>query len=122
MVAGGRGHGTEASSSRVGRSASGEGRVDEPPAFADAQEEQQLLGELRDHGAALNRALNEALQIHGGPAWRVFQVRHCCPFFFDFIVFVFVSCSTTFTDFDLLAAGARAPRPRQVWRLRPDEC
>jgi hypothetical protein len=24
--------------------------------------------------------LNEALQIHGGPAWRVFQVRHCCPF------------------------------------------
>jgi hypothetical protein len=39
MVAGGRGHGVEASSSRVGRSASGEGRVDEPPAFADAQEE-----------------------------------------------------------------------------------
>jgi hypothetical protein len=37
-------------------------------------------GGLRDHGAALNRALNEALQIHGGPAWRVFQVRHCCPF------------------------------------------
>jgi hypothetical protein len=39
-------------------------------------EEQELWGELRDHGAALNRALNEALQIHGGPAWRVFQVRH----------------------------------------------
>jgi hypothetical protein len=38
------------------------------------------MGGLRDHGAALNRALNEALQIHGGPAWRVFQVRHCCPF------------------------------------------
>jgi putative component of toxin-antitoxin plasmid stabilization module len=34
-----------------------------------------LWGELRDHGAALNRALNEALRIHGGPAWRVFQVR-----------------------------------------------
>jgi hypothetical protein len=44
MVAGGRGHGAEASSSRVGRSASGEGRVDEPPALADAQEEQQLWG------------------------------------------------------------------------------
>jgi hypothetical protein len=28
----------------------------------------------------LNRALNEALRIHGGPAWRVFQVRHYCPF------------------------------------------
>jgi hypothetical protein len=80
MVAGGRGHGTEASSSRASRSAPGEGRVDEPPAFADAQEEQQLWGELRDHGAALNRALNEALRIHGGPAWRVFQVRHRCPF------------------------------------------
>jgi hypothetical protein len=80
MVAGGRGLGAEASSSRAGRSAPGEGRVDEPPAFADAQEEQQLWGELRDHGAALNRALNEALRIHGGPAWRVFQVRHYCPF------------------------------------------
>jgi hypothetical protein len=80
MVAGGRGLGAEASSSHAGRSALGEGRVDEPPAFADAQEEQQLWGELRDHGAALNRALNEALRIHGGPAWRVFQVRHRCPF------------------------------------------
>jgi hypothetical protein len=80
MVAGGRGLGAEASSSHAGRSAPGEGRVDEPPAFADAQEEQQLWGGLRDHGAALNRALNEALRIHGGPAWRVFQVRHCCPF------------------------------------------
>jgi hypothetical protein len=72
IVAGGQGHGTEASSSRIGRSAPGEGRVDGPPAFADAQEEQELWGELRDHGAALNRALNEALRIHGGPAWRVF--------------------------------------------------
>jgi hypothetical protein len=67
MVAGGQGHGAEASSSRVGRSAPGEGRVDGPPAFADAQEEQELWGELRDHGAPLNRALNEALRIHGGP-------------------------------------------------------
>jgi myosin heavy subunit len=75
MVAGGRGHGAEASSSRVGRSAPGEGHVSDPPAFADAQEEQELWVELRDHGAVLNRALNEALRIHGGPAWRVFQVR-----------------------------------------------
>jgi hypothetical protein len=79
MVAGGQGHGAEASSSRAGRSASGAGRVDGPPAFADAQEEQELWGELRDHGAALNRALNEALRIHGGPTWRVFQVRRCRP-------------------------------------------
>jgi chromosome segregation ATPase len=38
------------------------------------------VGELRDHGAALNWVLNEALRIHGGPAWRVFQVRYCCLF------------------------------------------
>jgi hypothetical protein len=50
------------------------------PLFADAQEEQQLWEELRDHGASLNRALNEALRIHGGPAWHVFQVRCCCFF------------------------------------------
>jgi hypothetical protein len=51
-----------------------------PPFFADAQEEQQLWEKLRDHGASLNRALNEALRIHGGPAWRIFQVRCCCFF------------------------------------------
>jgi hypothetical protein len=78
MVAGGQGHGAEASSSRAGRSAPEEGHVSDPSAFADAQEEQELWGELRDHGAVLNRALNEALWIHGGPAWRVFQVRRRC--------------------------------------------
>jgi hypothetical protein len=51
------------------------------PLFADAQEEHQLWEEVRDHGASLNRALNEALRIHGGPAWRVFQVRRCWFFF-----------------------------------------
>jgi hypothetical protein len=73
MVAGGRRHDAEASSSRP--PASGEECVDAPPPhFADAQEEQQLWEELRDHGASLNRVLNEALRIQGGPAWRVFQV------------------------------------------------
>jgi hypothetical protein len=81
MVAGGRRHGAEASSSRAGPPASGEECVDVPPPhFADAQEEQQLWEELRDHGASLNRVLNEALRIHGGPAWRVFQVRCRCFF------------------------------------------
>jgi hypothetical protein len=27
-----------------------------------------------DHATSLNRVLNEALRIHSGPAWRVFQV------------------------------------------------
>jgi hypothetical protein len=36
--------------------------------------EQELLEELRDHDTSLNRALNEALRIHSGPAWCAFQV------------------------------------------------
>jgi hypothetical protein len=49
--------------------------ADAPPAhFIEAQAEQGLWQELRDHGASLNRALNEALRIHSGPAWCVFQV------------------------------------------------
>jgi hypothetical protein len=61
MVTGGQRHGAEASSSRAGPPSSGGERVDEPPLhFADAQEEQQLWEELRDHGASPNRALNEA--------------------------------------------------------------
>jgi hypothetical protein len=80
MVAGGRGHGAEASSSRTGHSAQVEGIADDPPAFADAQEEQELWGELRSHDATLDRALNEALRVHDGPAWRVFQVGHRCSF------------------------------------------
>jgi hypothetical protein len=74
MVAGDRGHGAEASSSRAGRPAQVEGAIDDPPVFADARGEQELWGELRRHDATLDRALNEALQVHGGPAWRVFQV------------------------------------------------
>jgi hypothetical protein len=83
MVAGGRGHGAGASSSRAGHSAQMEGIVGDPPAFADTQGEQELWGKLRSHGAALDRALHEALRIHSGPAWRVFQVGCRCllPFF-----------------------------------------
>jgi hypothetical protein len=45
-------------------------RVGAPPThFVTAQAEQVLWQEFRDHGASLNRALNEALRIHGGPAW-----------------------------------------------------
>jgi hypothetical protein len=60
-------------------------RVNDPPVhFANAQAEQALWQEFRDHGASLNRALNEALWIHGGPAWRVFRV---CDFSPGFAVF-----------------------------------
>jgi hypothetical protein len=93
MVAGGRGHGAEASSSRAGHSAQVEGIAGDPPAFADAQGEQELWGELRNHGAALDRALHEALRIHGGPAWRIFQVGCRCllPFFPRFCTLILVA-------------------------------
>jgi hypothetical protein len=77
--------GAEASSSRVLLPASDgaaarpeQGRecaITPPPHFANFQAEQELWQEFRDHGASLNRALNEVLRIHNGPVWRVFQVR-----------------------------------------------
>jgi hypothetical protein len=91
MVAGRSRYGAEASSSRASLQASGDPvaspergqeHVDAPPAlFTDAQVEQQLWEELRDHGALLHRALNETLRIHSGPAWGVFQVRSCLSVF-----------------------------------------
>jgi hypothetical protein len=53
----------------------GREHADAPSAhFVEAQAEQGLWQEIRDHDASLNRALNEALRIHSGPAWRVFQL------------------------------------------------
>jgi hypothetical protein len=70
--------GTRASSSRAGPAAcleQGREHADAPLAhFVEAQAEQGLWQELRDHGASLKRALNVALRIHSGPVWRVFQV------------------------------------------------
>jgi hypothetical protein len=78
-------HGAKASSSRTalpaldGTAARPEQereRVSAPPThFSETQAEQALWEEFRDHGSSLNRALNEALRIHGGPAWYIFQVR-----------------------------------------------
>jgi hypothetical protein len=63
--------------------------ADTPPAhFASFQAEQALWQEFRDHGASLNRALNEALRIHGGPMWRVFRISDFSP---GFVFFPFVS-------------------------------
>jgi hypothetical protein len=87
-------HGAEASSSRTALPALGgpvahpeqeRERVDVPPAhFASAQAEQALWQEFCDHVASLNRALNEVLWIHGGLAWRIFQVSDFPP---GFVVF-----------------------------------
>jgi hypothetical protein len=84
-------HDVEASSSRAALPASGgiatrPGQEREcvntsPTHFSEAQAEQALWREFRDHDASLNRAVNEALRIHGGPAWRVFQVSGFSPGF-----------------------------------------
>jgi hypothetical protein len=67
-------------------------RADAPPAhFTSAQAEQALWQEFRDHGASLNRALNEALRIHGGPTWCIFQVGDFSP---GFVVFPFISTAS----------------------------
>jgi hypothetical protein len=77
-------HGAEASSSRAGLPASDvavaraeqeQGHASTSPThFDEAQAEQALWQEFRDHDASLNNALNEALRIHGGLAWRIFRV------------------------------------------------
>jgi hypothetical protein len=95
--------GAKASSSRAALPASGgpavhpeqeRERANTPPAhFAEAQAVQELWQELRDHGASLNRALNETLRIHSGPAWRVFQVRFNAGFRDFFSRFLLCSCS-----------------------------
>jgi hypothetical protein len=40
----------------------------------EAQAEQTLWQEFRDHRASINNALTEALRIHGGPSIRLFKV------------------------------------------------
>jgi hypothetical protein len=93
----------------------GQEHVDAPsPLFTDAQEEQQLWKELRGHGASLNRALNEALQIHGGPRVACLSGMLTSArllFFPCSFVFVFVFRGATLIGLRLLVAGAGAPRP-----------
>jgi hypothetical protein len=88
-----------------------------PAHFASAHAEQALWQEFRDHGASLNRALNEALQMHGGPAWRIFQVSDFSPGFMVFCLYFFRVCTPP--DPCLLspcpsAAGFEASGPGEV--------
>jgi hypothetical protein len=125
VMSGGPTDGAEASSSRMvlptsdGTAAHPEQereRADVPPAhFASAQAEQVLWQEFRDHGASLNRALNEALQIHGGPAWRIFQVRDFSP---GFVVFPFISSAFALP---LTLVFSRLARRRQDLERRAQE-
>jgi hypothetical protein len=96
-------HSVEASSSRtalpaldvvVVRSEQERGHDSAPPThFDEAQAERVLWQEFQDHGVSLNNTLNEALRIHGGSSWRVFQVlifvifEACSPVPFAFARF-----------------------------------
>jgi hypothetical protein len=120
-------HGVEASLSRATLPASGgpaahpepeREHVDVPPAhFASAQAEQALWQQFCDHGASLNRALNEALRIHGDPTWRVFHVSDFSPGFVVFSLCFFRACAfpnpCLFSPC-LSAAGFGAPCPGAV--------
>jgi hypothetical protein len=87
-------------------------RADAPPAhFASAQAGHALWQEFSDHDALLNRALNEALRIHGGPAWHIFRVSEFSP---GFVVFPFVSSA-----FELLLTLIF---PRLIGRRQDLEC
>jgi hypothetical protein len=74
-------HDAEASTSRVAPPVSkvaasqleqGLHRLGVPPALFD--EAQALWQEFCDHGASINNALTEALRLHGGSSFRLFEV------------------------------------------------
>jgi hypothetical protein len=90
-------HGAEASSTRavlpgpegtVARPEQEREHACAPPThFSEAQAEHALWQEFRDHGGSLNNMLNEALRIHAGPVWRVFQVHVFSVVFWSFSPF-----------------------------------
>jgi hypothetical protein len=98
-------HGTGASSSSAGLPAPNTTVVrleqereptSEPPAyFNEAQAEQTLWQEFRDHGASLNNTLIEVLRIHAGPSWQIFKVR---ALIVDSRFFSCCSCACAFSD------------------------
>jgi hypothetical protein len=54
-------------------------RADAPPAHSnEAQAEQALCQEFRDHDVSINNALTEALGIHGGLSIQPFEVSIFC--------------------------------------------
>jgi hypothetical protein len=121
MVAGGRGHGAEASSSRASRPAQVEGAVDDPPAFADARGGAGALGRAPE---PQRYARPRAERGAAGP-WRPYMARlPGRPWLFVFLLSLVFACClhvAALMGFDLWVPGARAPCPRQVGCLRPGE-
>jgi hypothetical protein len=49
-----------------------------PAHFDEAKAEQALWQEFRDYGASIDNVLTEALQVHGGASFHIFQVCVSC--------------------------------------------
>jgi hypothetical protein len=91
MVVGGPRHGTEASSSRAAPLPWAKSASMRPPLRRCPRGAAAVGGAPQPQ--CLTQPLNEALWIHGGPAWHVFQVRRrslACCFLPYSVIFVFV--------------------------------
>jgi hypothetical protein len=128
-------HGAEPSSSRaalpapdgtVARPEQEQELASVPPThFNEAQAEQALWQEFRDHDASLNNTLNEALRIHVGPAWRISRYAFSVEIWSSFPPHLFrarVSPDSVSLLPSLLVTGVggsslgdvRPPRPAEV--------
>jgi hypothetical protein len=58
----------------------------------EAQAEQALWQEFRDHDTSINNALTEALRLHGGPSFQIFEVSVLCLTRGLFLVFFSFEC------------------------------
>jgi hypothetical protein len=68
-------------------------RADAPPAhFNEAQAEQALWQEFRDHGISINNMFTEALRIHGSPSIWLFEVSVLCQTRGLFLIFFVLGC------------------------------
>jgi hypothetical protein len=81
-----------------------------PAHLDEAHAGQALWQEFRDHGASLNNTLNEVLWIHGGPAWRVFQVCVSCWIRSFFPCRFRIRAFPDFVFFCTLSAGDKSRR------------
>jgi hypothetical protein len=67
-----------------------------PRALLDeAQSEQALWQEFRDHDTFINNALTEVLRIHGGPLFQPFEVSVFCLIQGLFLVSLLSECFVT---------------------------
>jgi hypothetical protein len=69
-----------------------------------------LWQEFRDHDTLINNALNEALRVHRGPSWRIFQVHVFARFKACSLNLICVCVFSNFASSRVLSAGDRSWR------------